>query len=156
MMPTYEQLIYEFVERGRGQIGAGLSPEIKIILLTVIGSVLFLVIKYISRWLGSAVGGILQNIVNNLLIGGPTQGDMAHVHQHINHNAPRVSESNNGSAQQPPIPEVPNFMGGLNIASMLSSFGRMFGGGGSAGSTANPSGSQTRPRAARRRPVFTS
>ena len=152
MMPTYERLLYEFVEKGRGNIGAGLSPEVKILLLTVVSAVIFLIIKYISDWMGPMVGNILQNLINNLISGGPTHAGTSHVTNTINNNIP-AAPTTEGS-QQPPIPQVPSFLGGINIANIVQTLGGMFGRGG--GGDSDNSGSQPSRRRARRRPVYDS
>nr|QBK90764.1 MAG: topoisomerase II-associated protein [Pithovirus LCPAC201] len=152
MMATYERLLYEFVEKGRGNIGAGLSPEVKILLLTVVSAVVFLIIKYISDWMGPMAGNLIQSLVNNLISGGPSQAGTSHVANTINNNLPQVSPDT-GNVPQQPVPQIPSFLGGINIANIVQSFSGMFGGNRSGGS-----GNSNPPprRRARRRPVYDS
>nr|QBK91127.1 MAG: retinal protein [Pithovirus LCPAC202] len=156
MMPTYEKLLYEFVEKGRGNIGAGLSPEVKILLLTVVSAVVFLIIKYISDWMGPMAGNFLQNLINNLISGGQNQASVTHVANTINNNLPQAPPAANVNTSNPgSIPQIPSFLGGLNIQNLVQTFGGLFSGGAGGGNstgTANPAPR----RRARRRPLYDS
>jgi hypothetical protein len=152
ILSVYERLIYEFVEKGKGNIGAGLAPEVKILLFTVVGAIIFLIIKYISNWMGPMVGNALQGLINHLVSGDPTPVDVSHINHSLNNNLPHPPGNNN--AQNMPIPDVPNFLGGLNITNLIQGLGGMFGGGAGTGGNNNQTNNNT--SSTRRRPVYDS
>ena len=129
---TYERYMYEFAEKYTG-VGAGYSPETKIIGLTILSTVVYVALKSFSSWIGGpAIAGTVQNYFNKFLNGEMTMAASGNLSQNFaqssaqNSNQTSNQTSNQNSQSNPTVSDIPNIpdatgfnLGGFNITSML-------------------------------------
>ena len=121
LIPTYEYYMFEFVEK-YGGIGTSMSPEWKIIGMTVFSAVIYLALRTFSKMIGSVLAGVIQNVINSILKGELTPASAANVNQHVNPQRSTEGNSDAGNSSQLP-PNIPDANGvsyaGLNLTSLL-------------------------------------
>jgi hypothetical protein len=125
LMNRYEKLLVELGEKSYGSVGSSWPVEARIIFMTLINAVIFLVIRLVASYLGGGLGDIMQQIVNSYL----NQEDPS---DHIKRGQ-RIALRSDGSAEEPEtVPEVPakrSGGGGFDIGSLIGGLGGLFGGG---------------------------
>jgi hypothetical protein len=135
LMNRYEKLLIELGEKSYGSVGSSWPVEARIIFMSLINAVIFLVIRLFSSYLGAGLGNILQQIVNMFM----NQEDPS---EQIK-TAQRMSLNQDGTPEER-VPDVPQ-SGGFDFNNILGGLSGLFGGGG---------GNKPRDRASRR-PTFT-
>jgi hypothetical protein len=142
-MRQYEHLLQELGEKSNTSIGSEWPVEVRILFMSLVNAIVFVVIKYLADWAGPSLGPMLENFIQSILSNG--MGNPAE-------SGPDPSENrSSGSGLPDPQPGAGGFnMGGLDMGSLISNFGTMFtqnmsGGGGNRNSAPAPQASR-RPR----------
>ena len=146
-MNKYERLLIELGEKNYSVVGGEWPVEVRIIMLSLFNGLIFLLVKYLSGWLGEEVAGVVQTMITGWL-GGDNNNrnnqNTRHRRQGPRTNIPvqeeHEEEENEGVPDPPERSE-----GGFNIGSMIAHFGSMFTNMNRGGDTG---------QGARRRPVF--
>lgn len=160
---TYERYMFEFVEKYSG-VGAGFSPEVKILGLTVLSAVIYLALKTFGKWIGSGWAGTIQGYINRFLNGEMTPAAAGNISQHLN-NLEDSGQNTSTQSTVPNISSIPNIpdangvnIGGFNLSSLLPTAASLVAGfannssSGGGSSTNNPPPRRDRRR--RRRPQY--
>jgi len=143
-MRQYEHLLQELGEKSNTSIGSEWPVEVRILFMSLVNAIVFVIIKYLADWAGPSLGPMLENFIQSILSNG--MGSPAE-------SGPDPSENrSSGSGLPDPQPSAGGFnMGGLDMGSLISNFGTMFtqnmsgGGGGNRNTTQTPQASR-RPR----------
>jgi hypothetical protein len=116
----YEELLIELGEQQYVQGGSNWPIEARILIMCLFNALIFILVKYLSKWLGGdSMAGTIQTIIDSLLIG--TQPNPTPIQTN---NIPVTQEQGQAPTSVPS--EQPNG-GGPDIMGMI---GSLFGGGG--------------------------
>ena len=129
LMNRYEKLLIELGEKSYGSVGSSWPVEARIIFMTLINAIIFLVIRLVASYLGAGLGDIMQQIVNSYL----NQQDPSDQIKR----GQRISLRSDGTVEnEETVPDVPERRGGgggggggFDLGSLIGGLGGLFGGG---------------------------
>lgn len=140
LMNNYETLLEELGEESYGAVGSNWPVQIRIIFMAVVNALVFIIIKLCSTYLGPALGGTIQNIINSMMTQENPEEYISRAQQMANNPVatpgPSAAPNSSGSGRS-------SGGSGMNLGSMLGGLASMFGMGG------NGERKRTRPRARR-------
>ena len=138
IMTKYDQYLIELGEKSGGGMGSSWPVEVRILMMAIFNALIFILIKYLSNWVGPGFSGVIQNVVNGLIAGNTTIPPQQSA-------APATNTRSGGNGTGIPDPPQPQ-QGGFDFGSLIANIVPMF----TRGMGNNNANGEQQPRARRR------